>query len=327
MAKITDDFVGTEDTATVKSRLDDILGVWGYDTSGYSTWGDARTDINAALASFSGGALANNEVAASFITKLNALNDPISLLFAAGEQGAWFDPSPLTCFTDTGRTTPAAVGQAVAGMTDLSGGGKHATQSTLEARPILRQEATGEFYLEFDGVDDFMVTPTINLASTDKVSVFSGLRQTVDSHTIIFDPQGIGNFTQQGFRLISASFATPHRAFFNSRGATASASASSEVLAFPASSVISGLGQQTSGNSFARLRRNGVLEAESLTDQGGGDYANRSYRIGMRGDGTGGAFFIGNLYSLIVRGAATADATIERTERYIARKTAGVSIP
>jgi len=58
-------------------------------------------------------------------------------LFALAEPGVWFDPSPLTCFTDTARTTPATVGQAVAGMTDLSGRGNHATQATLASRPTL----------------------------------------------------------------------------------------------------------------------------------------------------------------------------------------------
>jgi hypothetical protein len=65
-------------------------------------------------------------------------------LFAAGEQGAWFEPSPTTCFTDTARTTPASVGQTVAGMTDLSGNDNHATQDITSARPILaRVPASG----------------------------------------------------------------------------------------------------------------------------------------------------------------------------------------
>jgi hypothetical protein len=49
------------------------------------------------------------------------LFSPLSL-FAAGEQGAWFEPSPTTCFTDTAGTTPAQVGQGVALMLDKSKG-------------------------------------------------------------------------------------------------------------------------------------------------------------------------------------------------------------
>jgi len=47
--------------------------------------------------------------------------NPLSL-FANGEPGVWFDPSPTTTFTDTAGTTPATVGSAVALMLDKSKG-------------------------------------------------------------------------------------------------------------------------------------------------------------------------------------------------------------
>lgn len=60
-------------------------------------------------------------------------------LFAAGEQGVWYDPSDLTTlFQDSAGTTPVtAVEQPVGRMLDLSGRGNHATQSTSAARPVL----------------------------------------------------------------------------------------------------------------------------------------------------------------------------------------------
>lgn len=80
-------------------------------------------------------------------------------LFANGEQGSWFDPSDLpTMFQDLGGTVPAAVGTAVARINDKSGRGNHAGQATASARPVLRQDAGGRFYLEFDGVDDRLLT-------------------------------------------------------------------------------------------------------------------------------------------------------------------------
>lgn len=80
-------------------------------------------------------------------------------LFAFGEEGAWYEPSPTTCFTDTAGTTPAGVGDTVARINDLSGNGHHATQATAAARPVLQQTAGGLWYLEFDGVDDFLEAP------------------------------------------------------------------------------------------------------------------------------------------------------------------------
>jgi hypothetical protein len=91
---------------------------------------------------------------ASLVWEAGGGFDPVSL-FAAGEQGAWYDPSDLsTVFTDTAGTTPATVGQSVARINDKSGRGNHATQATVAAQPILRQTAGGLYYLEYDGVDD-----------------------------------------------------------------------------------------------------------------------------------------------------------------------------
>lgn len=60
-------------------------------------------------------------------------------LFAAGEQGVWYDPSDLTTlFQDSAGTTPVtAVEQPVGRMLDKSGRNNHATQSTSAARPVL----------------------------------------------------------------------------------------------------------------------------------------------------------------------------------------------
>ena len=67
-------------------------------------------------------------------------------LFAAGEQGAWYDPSDLTTlFQDSAGTTPVTgVEQRVGKMLDKSGRGNHAFQATTtpnDKRPILSARA------------------------------------------------------------------------------------------------------------------------------------------------------------------------------------------
>ncbi len=80
-------------------------------------------------------------------------------LFANGEQGAWYDPSDLaTMFQDTAGTLPAAVGTVVARINDKSGRGNNAGQLAAAARPVLRRDSGGRLYLEFDGVDDRLVS-------------------------------------------------------------------------------------------------------------------------------------------------------------------------
>ncbi len=61
-------------------------------------------------------------------------------LFAAGEQGVWYDPSDFsTLFQDSAGTTPVtAIEQPVGLILDKSGRGNHAFQPTTTSRPILR---------------------------------------------------------------------------------------------------------------------------------------------------------------------------------------------
>jgi len=122
-----------------------------------------------------------------------------ALLFGQGEQGAWFDPSPTTTFTDTARTVPATVGQAVAGMTDLSGRGNHATQATVAARPILaRVPASGRRNLltrteEFDNAAwaKGSFTGTISANTAETLDPIGG--NTAEK----FDATVAGSFVQQ----------------------------------------------------------------------------------------------------------------------------------
>lgn len=99
---------------------------------------------------------------------------PVSL-FAAGEVGAWFDPSDLsTMFQDAAGTIPVtSVGQPVGKILDKSGCGNHATQTSAAARPVLQQDSLGIYRLYCDGTKT-LATANINLSAYDKLSVWVG---------------------------------------------------------------------------------------------------------------------------------------------------------
>ena len=82
--------------------------------------------------------------------------DPVSL-FANGEAGAVIDPSDFsTMFQDSAGTIPVtSVGQPVGLIKNRVGDFAHFAQNTTTKRPILRQDG-GLYYLDFDGVDDWM---------------------------------------------------------------------------------------------------------------------------------------------------------------------------
>jgi hypothetical protein len=252
-------------------------------------------------------------------------------LFAAGEQGAWFEPSPTTCFTDTARTTPASVGQAVAGMTDLSGRGNHATQDITSARPILRQAGTGEFYLEFDGIDDSMVTPSIDFTRTDEMSVFAGVRKENVAGTV--SPivlNGERGTTNGAFALYAPHNDATRQYAWSVAGGIQNFKATDEGRAAPDTTVMTLISKISSAVASKRLvpRLDGVTKTTFSVNVAGTAAANfrsDTIRIGLQA-GTSN-YFKGRIYSIIARGALTEADLLTNTEQYVASKTAGVTLP
>jgi hypothetical protein len=178
------------------------------------------------------------------------------------------------------------------------------------------------YFLSFDGIDDFLVTPTIT-PGIDKAQVFAGVRKLSDAADA--QPVTFGLAADNGRLAIDApGSGTAGRYQFVSRGtATSVAFTTSASFSAPNYSVISGLGD-IAGDS-ARLRINGTQVSQVTTDQGTGNYLAYPLYIGRRGGTT--LPFNGHLYSLVVRFGANLDAgTISSTERYVALRTAGVSL-
>jgi hypothetical protein len=245
-------------------------------------------------------------------------------LFASGEQGLWLDPSDFsTMFQDSAGTTPVtATGQSVGKILDKSGRGNHATQSSGSLKPILQQDGSGYYYLKFDGTDDYLVTPSINFSS-DKVSVFAGIRKVADTAGVvqIFIELSASRSTNSGaFTCGAPSGASPNGdAYFASRGSVdgSSSVASANSLTAPITFVYSGLGDISGDSSI--LRSNGLQIASSAADQGTGNYGNYPVYVGMRG---GATFpFSGRIYSVIIRAAATSGVDLTNTETWVNSKT------
>lgn len=94
-------------------------------------------------------------------------------LFASSEDGGWWDPSDLTSVfqerTGASATTAASVGDPVGTILDLSGNANHMTAAADAERPILRQDGSNNYYLEFDGTDDALSTSMTGLSSSSMV--------------------------------------------------------------------------------------------------------------------------------------------------------------
>ena len=175
-------------------------------------------------------------------------------------------------------------------------------------------------YLKFDGIDDSLATASIDFTSTDKMTVFAGVRKLSDAANGKIVELGLNaDTTNSTFQLEAPSNMAFNRYFgFSSRGtATQYAFYTTADGASPTTVVATGL-SSISGDSVA-LRRNGVQVASSTADQGTGNYANAPLYIGRRGGTT--LPLNGHLYSLIVRGAQSSASQITSAESYVNSKT------
>lgn len=267
-----------------------------------------------------------------FLGKLGALASSVARAWSPADMpslGAWYDPSDLsTMFQDAAGTTPVtAAGQPVGLILDKSGNGYHASQPTSTARPLFQIDGSGNCYLAFDGVDDSLSTSAIDMTGTDKVTVFGG-NSSLGTSGIQIRTEFSANSdsTPGGFSMGSPVVAILD--YFQLNGTSRvdvdvvdAAYANPKTIVVSCEFDISGSGVLT--EIFPRI--NGVVPP--LQSGGGsagtGNFGNHPLFIGSRAGSS--YFFNGNIYSLILGGAAYDAATVLAAEQWVADKS-GVTL-
>lgn len=179
-------------------------------------------------------------------------------------------------------------------------------------------------YLKFDGVDDGMVTNSIDFTGTDKMTVFAGVRKLIAQDAIVIESSN--NFVSNAGSFVVSSGSSVGD-YFGTRG---SAPAARNSAFTPPETSVQSVVYDIAGayiSAEIRPRINGavpILNVASAGPAGTGNYGNYPLYIGRRG-GVNTLPFNGHIYSLIVRGAATTDTRIAQTERWVAKKT-GVTL-
>jgi len=172
-------------------------------------------------------------------------------------------------------------------------------------------------YLHFNGVSSFMVSPTIT-PGTDKAQVFVGVRKLSDAAAQVVIESSASLSSNNGTVLVAApGSGGAGRLDWSSKG-TVKADASVSGQPTPTTVVLTGIGDIA--GDVSRLRINGTQVAETLTDQGTGNFLAYPIYTGRRA-GTS-LPFNGLVYCKIVRFGAnlTADQ-IASTERWTAQRT------
>jgi hypothetical protein len=175
-------------------------------------------------------------------------------------------------------------------------------------------------YLRFDGVDDFLQTNAINFTSTDKMTVFAGVRKLSDAVPgMLVELSTNINVAPGAFYVTAPELTGANGDYrFRSRGElSANTAPSTGSASAPTTDVVVGIGD-ISGD-YKAIRRNGVLGGSSPEDQGSGNFGNYPLFIGRRG-GTS-LPFNGHLYQLVIRGAQSTPSQIQAGERWTNNRT------
>lgn len=249
----------------------------------------------------------------------------IKALFAAGEQGVWFDPSDLsTMFQDRAGTTPVtADGQTVGKILDKSGRGNHAVAPSDAARPLYKTDGTYH-WLQFDGVDDSLGTSTVDLTSKEKLNIFIGVRVSGTTNQMPACFGNAGNGRADILYLAGASPVARATLVGGSGGvsqiSTPTAGASPIKLVNTALFDISG----ATATDEIKIRQNGSTGTQTVISAGPagtGNFGNYSFVLGDTNTVAPLFPFNGNIYSMIFRAVTSTTDEITNTETWVNQRT------
>lgn len=192
--------------------------------------------------------------------------------------------------------------------------GNHRRQSTAASRPTLQQDASGYYYLNYDGVDDFMTTGSVDFSATNKMTVWAGINKASDAARGTFLGLGTTPTVSAGCFAIEAPGAALTNFSGNSGGT--SLSGFSFVQAAPYSTVLT-LSDDISAPALD-VRSNAVSRASSAISQGTGNFSNNIIYFGRLG-GTSNPFS-GREYQTVIRGAASTAQQVSSTETFVGSK-------
>lgn len=240
-------------------------------------------------------------------------------LFGAGEPGVVFDWSKQSSlYQDSARTTLVnAAGDPIGSVTDESGNGNHASQTTATSRFVWQGD-----HAETDGVDDWLVTPSIDFSGTDKVTIIASVHKSVDAGiAVIAELSGTAILNTNTFSLLG-----PVSASLNNFGAYSRGSGARRAVAVVAPAPVTAVVTAECDISAPRVRvtLGDGQSSENVDDQGEGNFGNYPLYIGARGGS--GANFSGWFYRLIVIGRLLNASDMARSEAWAA-KPAGVVLP
>lgn len=173
-------------------------------------------------------------------------------------------------------------------------------------------------YLKFDGVDDFLQTASIDFRGSDKVFCAASFRKLSDATTgFLFELSAIIASNPGSFYITAPGAVNSGNIKLATKGTTeVNVATTAAGYPSPISAIASAV--MDIAAPISTLRINGVVAQSSSASLGSGSLGNYPLYIGRRAGSS--LPFNGRLYGLLIRGAATPDATITKVERYLNQK-------
>lgn len=174
-----------------------------------------------------------------------------------------------------------------------------------------------------DGIDDWMITPSINFSGTNKMTVWAGLQKMSDVAAgmlaeLSSNAALVGNIGS--FYLSAPNLPLPSDRYgFFSRGSALAVLGQTSLVSngsAPDVAILTALGDISS--DVSSLSRNGVAGTNGTVDQGAGNYGNYPLYLFRRGGAS--LPYNGIFTGLIVRGAASSASQISNTNAFMNSK-------
>ena len=180
-------------------------------------------------------------------------------------------------------------------------------------------QVTAPYGLQYDGVDDFLQTASVNFSATDKMFVCAGVRKLSDAARAMFVELGNVPGTNT-FRFEAPPSASPSYSLISGGSLTTFLQTASSFPA-PVTNVATGI-MDISGDSI-RLRINASEQTPVSIDQGTGNYGNHVLYFGRRG---GASLPLNGLdFGFVICGKTLTSTQIANTERWMSYRT-GVTL-
>ena len=176
----------------------------------------------------------------------------------------------------------------------------------------------------FDGVDDCLVSPSIDFSGTDKMTVFAGARKVDDTVRLVAELSENFNSNVGSYCVLSGEAGSTGW-FSGARGSLGPSygSIAYSTIVGPDTAVLS-ISHDIPGD-LSTIRRNGVAGTSGTADKGTGNFGNYPFYVGQRGAVS--LPYKGFISALCTRGAATDAALVTSMEKWMAARTPGVTLP